>query len=91
MDQHFLIKFVLNPSSLGDLSEGKTLTTESISILLKVSVKKVKSTAFESKEARSKETPVKLLVPSLSLKACQIKCAFPDADKKLDQIHHIIV
>jgi hypothetical protein len=76
MDQHFLIKYVLNPSGLGDLSEGKALTTGSISILLKVLAKKVKSTAFESKEARSKETAVKLLMPSLSLKACQIRCAF---------------
>ena len=73
--QHFLTKSVLKPSGPGDLSEGRLLTIESISNLVKGWIRKSRLACGDRRPDRSKPTEVKLEVPSLSLKDSQIRSA----------------
>ena len=60
MCQHALIKSVLNPSGLGDLSEGRCLTTSSISSVVKGSTKSSRPSSHLPPISWSSRPPVPL-------------------------------
>jgi hypothetical protein len=59
---------VLKPSGHGDLSDGRFLTTASISACVKGAIKLERSIVLSKSDGRPKSSPIKLLVPNQSLK-----------------------
>jgi len=78
--KHLFKKTVLKPSGHGALSEGKNLTTASISVLEKGIINLERSDELELRLAKCSGIGEKLVVPNLSLKDCQMRVSFSLCD-----------